>query len=241
MRLKRNWKMTLFVLIMFPVLNRLGFWQLDRATEKYHLQEISVSRQNRDAQEIESLLEMPAAELAYRKVLLRGHYINDKNILIDNQIYRSIFGYDVVTPFQLSSGGLTVLVSRGWTKGNLDRTQYPIVAPVDGDLELIARVFVPTRVPYLIGSEEQNQGWPKRLAFVNFADFQSEFKNRLFPFVLRLEEEMPGVLARHWLSVGGLKPENHEGYAFQWFALAGTLMLCYLALIFDFIGFKARK
>lgn len=227
---------------MIPVLMRLGFWQLDRAADKHHLRQLSELRQNMEVQEIESIIHLSSVDMSYRKVALRGDYINDKNILIDNQIFHSTFGYDVVTPFRLSSNGLVVFISRGWIQGSLDRTRYPVIAPIDGELELIARVFVPSKTPYLIGPAEDNKGWPKRVAFINFEELQVDFEKPLFPFVLRLEEGVEGVLSRHWLPAGGgLKPESHEGYAFQWFALAATLGVCYLAYLFNFIGFKRNK
>lgn len=237
-----NWKTSLFVVIMFPILISLGFWQIDRAAEKRHAQEIESFKRNQPPKTISTLFDAPPSELSHLKVSLHGSYINDKNILIDNQMHKGRFGYGVITPFHLSSSEHTILVGRGWVQGSLDRSILPTIEPILGEHELVTRAYVPTRTPYLIGAEEKNNLWPKRVTFIDFDKFQTEFERPLFPFVLRLETGMKGSLERHWRAISGLKPENHDGYAFQWFALAATLLISYIAIssnIFSLI--KTRR
>ena len=52
----------------------------------------------------------------------------------------------------------------------------------------------------------------------------------LRPSLILLEPEAPGGYRRDWQPrFGGFGPERHRGYAVQWFALAATLVILYLA------------
>jgi len=62
---------------------------------------------------------------------------------------------------------------------------------------------------------------------------QPLFKEELYPFTLLMDPNISYGFIRDWQPVV-MKPEKHLGYAFQWFALAGTLMII-------FIGVNVRK
>jgi cytochrome oxidase assembly protein ShyY1 len=51
----------------------------------------------------------------------------------------------------------------------------------------------------------------------------------VFPYVFRLDGDSPSGLVREWPQPGSGK-ERHLGYAFQWFSLAGVLLVIYLSL-----------
>ncbi|MDC0598885.1 hypothetical protein OAP18_03510, partial [Gammaproteobacteria bacterium] len=50
-----DWKLSLFTLALFPVLVKLGLWQLAREQEKLDLQEIYALRQGAPAQQLKEL------------------------------------------------------------------------------------------------------------------------------------------------------------------------------------------
>ena len=57
----------------------------------------------------------------------------------------------------------------------------------------------------------------------------------LLPFVVELDRSESHGFAREWRPHRGIGPERHRGYAFQWFALAATLLA-----IYTFVNLRRR-
>jgi surfeit locus 1 family protein len=51
----------------------------------------------------------------------------------------------------------------------------------------------------------------------------------LLPYVVRLEPPAPPGWVRDWPAIGSRAAKN-MGYAFQWFAMAATVVIIYLIL-----------
>ena len=235
-----NWKISTFVALMLPCLVSLGFWQLDRADEKQAVQAVFDLRQTEKPISIESLFNRQAADVNAVRVSLKGRYINSNNILIDNKIHRSKFGYEVVTPFKLSASDHVVLVNRGWIQGPIDRQLFPDITAIQNQQTLKGVIFIPSKTPFSIGTPEQSNAWPKRVPFLNHAELATYFDTPLFPYQVRLDTKQAGELQRNW-KVITVKPEKHIGYAVQWFAMAFTLALLYFALSTNLFGWFQKK
>ena len=94
---------------------RLGFWQLDRAQQKLDLQ---ARLQARAVLPPLSPTELPgdaaAAQAQYdRPVQLRGRWLSEHTLYLDNRQMNARQGFYVLTPLRLPSGD-AVLVQRGW-------------------------------------------------------------------------------------------------------------------------------
>lgn len=238
-----NWKTSIFVALMLPCLTCLGFWQLDRADEKRAIQVEFNRHQLLPATPINSLIDKKSANLNARKVSMTGHYLNSKNILIDNKIHRSKFGYEVVTPFQLTPSGHLVLINRGWIEGNADRSKLPVIEAIKNEQNIKGVIFRPSKEPFSLGIAEVGNTWPKRVPFISSEDLKNHFNQPLFPHEIRLGKNQAGGLQRNWKTIT-VKPEKHTGYAFQWFAMALTLAIFYLAYSTQLINvfkFKASQ
>lgn len=235
-----NWKISVFVALMLPCLVSLGFWQLDRADEKRAVQTVFDLRQTEKPIPIERLLNQQASDLKSVRVSLTGRYINSNNILIDNKIHHSKFGYEVVTPFKLSSNRRLVLVNRGWIQGHSDRRIFPDINGIQNEQTVEGVIFIPSKTPFSIGTPEQSTTWPKRVPFINHTELVAHFDTPLFPHQVRLDAKQAGELQRNW-KVITVKPEKHTGYAVQWFAMAFTLALLYLALSTNLLGWFQKK
>ena len=221
MRLHFNWKLSLFVVICLPVVIWAGFWQLDRADQKREMQ-----------QQLSSLKALPAINYAnlapeqhqnYRNVNVAGKLI-EKVFLLDNQIHKGKFGYELIQPLQLENKEV-VLVSRGWIKGSLDRRILPEITTPQTQLVLQGYLYQPSENIQL-DNVVAEAGWPKR---VQSADVQKLYtalgKNDTMrsKFLLRLDKTSDAALASHWQPIR-TGPQKHLGYAVQWFAMAILLV-----------------
>jgi cytochrome oxidase assembly protein ShyY1 len=223
-----NWKLTLFTVLLLPLLVRLGFWQLEREQEKVQLQNLYTERQQQLPVELPSLNEQE--DLQYRQVSVAGTYDNDHIFLLDNKIYQGQVGYEIIVPLQTDTG-LVVFINRGWLPQGQYREQLPDVPLISGPVQLAGSIYVAIGNQLVLGSEVATADWPKVIqtldtaALFMLAGYGAEM--RVFPYSVRLDESSPGVLTRYW-PVISTTPEKHRAYAVQWFAMAAVLFGLYL-------------
>lgn len=214
---------------------RLGFWQLDRAAQKLALHE-SVERR-------QALPALPAAELAgdeagaheqlSRRVQLRGRWLSERTVFLDNRPLKpgQGVGFIVVTPLQLEGRDAAVLVQRGWApRDAADRQRLPQLHDPNGPVQISGRLIAaPSRVMQL---GESGEGAIRQN--LEPAAYARETGLRLLPAtVLQLasteQEGRPAddALLRDW-PAPDLGLQKHYGYAFQWFALCALILILYV-------------
>ena len=219
--------------VLFTVfgLVQLGFWQLGRAGEKLAAQAEFEQQQLLTAQPIENIdisTDGDIEGLENLHVSLQGEFLNERTILVTAQFFETQIGYEVVTPFKLDNSDQLVLVSRGWTSGILPANTPPRTQPVDGPLTLTAQVYVPDANERIYASEIDASIWPLRIRSVEIDVLQSILDQPLFPYLVRLTEDQPGMLVRHW-PVANVDIDTHLSYALQWFTFA--VMVAVAALV----------
>ena len=224
LQIRFDWKIILSATLCFSLLMKLGFWQLSRADEKRQMQRTIDTRKLAPPQPIESLPMESKDALKYLRVSLHGAYINEKLIFIVNKFFKGRLGYEVITPFQLNSTGQIVLVSRGWIPGSVGVEQLPKVMPVRGVQQLIAEIYVPPGKSFFLVEKLDGKAWPFRLHHFNMNGFDEIFINPLFPYIVRLGDDNPGVLERYWPAII-VKPESSTSYALQWFGMALAVLV----------------
>lgn len=218
-----NWKVILMCLLTLPALLALGFWQLDRAEEKRQRQ---AALEQAQAQAPASLNAENAQALpVYRRVLVEGRYLEDRNWLLDNQQRNGQVGYDVITPFELNDGSI-LLVNRGWIAGGTSREERPDPPVPASEVTLFAQWLSPSDHPLLDG-ESKEAGWPKVILAVDPEPMAEHLGRPVLNRYARLDEGSPGALLIDWpeLEVSAAK---HMGYAFQWFAMALAVVVWFL-------------
>ncbi len=216
-----NWRASLLAVLLMPLVVSLGFWQLDRADEKRQLQALFEQRQLAGPVAIESI--DGRADLRYQPVTLRGTFINEKQLLLDNRIYQGRFGYEIITPFRLVDSETVVLVNRGWLEGDISRRSLPAIKAISGEVALGAEVYVPQGEVMLL-ADESATGWPRVMQSLDIESLQQEFGKQLFPYSVRIKQISAASYTPNWVVVN-LQPEKHTGYAVQWFAMAVTLLI----------------
>jgi len=223
-----GWRTTILTLVLLPLMVSLGFWQLDRAEEKRHIQKAVEGQQSRPPLRLEQVDAFELSQLHYRKVRISGRW-QPEVFLLDNQVQNAKVGYHVISLFKLDNGSF-VLVNRGWMPMNPDRNQLPEI-PMIADGEATGDIYVNEDLikdaPIYAES-----GWPRRVQRLHLPGLSRELGMSILPLVIRLQQDSPGALQVQWSPINML-PEKHEAYAIQWFAMSVALIVFYL-----FLGFR---
>ena len=124
--------LTIAFLIVFSILIKLGLWQLERADHKKNLNESYKLRQAEEVIDLNVHKSINSKEsILWRRVSLNGSFYKEKNLIVDNQIFKHEAGFNILTPFKIDGTGMTILINRGWHKNLINREQIPIIKNVD--------------------------------------------------------------------------------------------------------------
>ncbi len=224
-----EWRITLFTLLLLPLLISLGFWQLQRAQEKAALAVAFEQQQALPPAPLTEVWDAGAEDLAYLPVELSGRFRQNEYFLLDNRMLQRRYGNEVLAVFELEGGGLAV-VNRGWVEADPSRQTLPGVPPAPGIVRITGQVYVTPGKPYLLADESLSAGWPKQIQAVEMDKIRKLLGTSgedVFPFPVRIDANQPGGLAVDW-QVINVSPQKHHGYAVQWFAMAAALALIYM-------------
>ena len=232
LRLDLEWRTTLLTALLLPTLVALGFWQLERAGEKAAIAAANAAREGAPPADLALITDLGEDEAAFRRVRLRGHFLADAVILLDNQVRGGRYGHDVLGVFVDDASAQAVLLNRGWVPGDPARRSLPDVEVPAGNLELVASVYVPPGEPWVLAEETfADLAWPLLVQQANGATLREALTavlgEPLFPHELRLLPGQPHGFRRDWAIVN-VAPEKHRGYAVQWFTMAAALLLFFI-------------
>ena len=201
----------------------LAHWQLGRAHEKED------ARARLEALAKGPPVTLPATEvkaedLLWRRVKVSGRFEPKYAVLLDNRVYRGVAGYHVVMPLAIVGGDRYALVDRGWIAGTGDRSRLPQVRTPEGPLEITGLAVLPGR-RFLELSTNVAEGnvWQN----LTLERYRRAVPIALQPLMIQQESPLDDGLTRDW-PPPDLGVEKHYGYAFQWLALAATILAIYL-------------
>jgi cytochrome oxidase assembly protein ShyY1 len=211
---------------------QLGNWQHRRAEQKIALQ----AKLAEGAQAAPLLLSgapLAAEAVAYRRVTVSGEFVRGWPVYLDNRPYQGKAGFYLLMPFKISGSNMHVLVARGWLpRDPAVRDKLPAYATPEGTVTLqgVARlnaghVMQLGTAPALTPNAIVQNADPLQLAKDSGLTMQ--------PFVV--EQGAPaqpagddGQMVRDW-PAPSLGVEKHQGYAFQWYALAAMAVIFFVA------------
>ncbi|MEE4191120.1 MAG: SURF1 family protein [Halieaceae bacterium] len=217
-----EWRTAAFALLLVPLFCALGVWQLGRAEEKRAIAEGWEQHRLQPAVALDALPDNPDT-LRYRPVVLKGEFLTGRDFLLDNRIRQGRYGVEVITPLRGPSGEL-VLVNRGWLAGDPYRQALPEVVEAPGELELVGYVYVPPGESFTLGDIAADTGWPRLVQAIDPVAMAEMLGEPVWPYTVRLNADSPAALLADWPLVNA-RPEKHEAYAAQWFAMAAVLAL----------------
>ena len=213
---------SLLVFALLPLLIWLGIWQLQRGELKSELLDQQAARQ-----QVELL--SPAqieqrADPAFSRVQLQGRFDAAHSFLLDSRTRDGQVGVELLQPFLDEPSGLWVLVNRGWIPWP-DRRVAPQFDTPQQPLTLTAWVYAPSRPPFIF-KHRMAEGWPRLINHVELPALWKLLDRSGVAYELRLE---PGPVAyRADWPVTSMSPQQHTGYAVQWFALAAALLALFI-------------
>lgn len=224
---RATWIPSLVTVMLLPLLVGLGFWQLDRAEQKRALQAEYDRRSSAPPLALDASTN-DAQALRFRKVSARGEYEPAYQILLDNRVHNGRVGYYVITPLRLQGSDTRVLVNRGWIPLGGTRTVLPDAPSPLGMQEVVGIATVPAARFFRLGAEPPRGEWQPVWQYMDMKRYTETVRVPLLPVLVLLDPASEaGGFVRQWgrLDAG---IATHQGYAFQWFALAIALATVYL-------------
>lgn len=214
----------LFFLIFFPLMIKLGFWQLDRAEQKRLL----ISEQQHRASEEPRDFVSGKTVGRFERLIVSGRYL-DQHLLLDNRQNNGRVGYELLTLF-ITGNGESLLVNRGWVAAPRYRSEFPEVSlpsVASEDLTLEGYFYWPDKPLTVLESSLESGGqnvwrvqgldWPAIEALFS-SKFSIDKEFRL------LSEDVVGAEDVYW-DYQMMNPAKHQGYALQWFSMSLALLL----------------
>lgn len=200
----------------------LGRWQLQRAHYKENLASQMQARAALAPLPQDAVLAWVPGTLpdyAQRRTVLRGVWLPQHTLALDNRQMLDKQGFFIMTPLQLDAVGAVVLVQRGWLPRNfLERDALlPFETPT-GTVDVVGTIaLAPARLYQFDGAEKG-----KIRQNLDIASYRVETGLPLRDFMLIQQGPAAGGLLREW-PAANLGVERHYGYAFQWFSLAALI------------------
>ena len=195
----------------------LGAWQVSRGLDK------RAERQLFEDESGFSAWHDGIAVRPYQGIRVTGHFDDKQQVLLENIIVDSRYGYYVITPLLGMDEEPVLLVNRGWiekTGAALDPTRLELPATrvtVRGRVGSLPRAGMKMGDAFAPG-----QDWPKFAVYPSPAEVAAELGREVQPFVLLMDEGEEHGFYRQW-APGGFGPGRNFGYALQWFAMGAVL------------------
>jgi len=230
-----NYKLipSLVFIIFFIFFIKLGFWQLDRADQKKIINMAFVERQNQPPIQLnKESIQMPIKDIIWHKVSMSGEFLNDKNIILDNQIVQEKAGFLIYTPFKILDSNKVILINRGWYPLSNSRKDIPNIPPIKEIQTIEGEISQMPSSGISLGKviTEKLDESSFRLQKMDYEVLSSLISKDLMRYVVKLKN--PIFDKTYVLDSGMPVPDSDKnyGYAFQWFAMAFTLFIIFIRL-----------
>lgn len=222
LKLDFNWKITVCVILLLPVLIKLSLWQLSRAEEKLVLAEQWKAQQSQPPVSFDQNEDYSP----YQRVRLSGEYLQEKFWLQENQLLNGQLGYYVVMPFRLDSG-TTLVVNRGWVMGSPHREYVPKIETPEGTIEISGTLITPSDSKLIREAEVRAKTWPHKILEIDIDVMEKQAALTLEPKVLNIDVDSHSALVVHWRPIN-MSPAKHYGYSVQWALMAIVLVILFV-------------
>ena len=207
----------------------LGRWQLSRAAQKEAITQARSAQaalpelDGRTLAQTGLGVSVPEA-LLYRRLALKGEWLGEHTVYLDNRQMHGRPGFYVLTPLRLQGTDTVVMVQRGWVPRQFqDRTALPAIDTSAGEVTVHGRLLPwPSKV-YDFGEVEDG---PIRQNLI-FDDYRLQTRLPLPMLSIQQTDADDQGLQRTWPEVAS-GVEKHYGYAFQWFGLSALMALLYV-------------
>ncbi|PFG58364.1 cytochrome oxidase assembly protein ShyY1 [Vibrio sp. ES.051] len=221
------WIATCLTVVVFSLLVKLGFWQLERGEEKQALEQAILARADNAYQRLGVVLE----ENDWREGSIIGTKVKADVIpeplpviLLDNQTYQGSVGYLAFQVVSIVEEPSTyALLELGFVEGTSDRSLLPKVTKLDAPTFITGRLYRKSANP--LSSELMPEvGDAIRVQNLNIAQLNQLLNIELMPAVLQPDNLKNWPYDFPWNPLP-LNSAKHFGYSIQWFSMAGVFLL----------------
>ena len=225
-------------IVAFICFIQLGFWQLERASEKNNINNNYTLRQDDTLINLNNTKSIDNKEaLLWRRTEVNGSFLNKKNIILDNQIFNQIAGFNILTPFLIKDSNYVVLINRGWHSNLASRDLIPDIQNLEGIKALKGHIakFPSSGISLGQNNIETLNASVFRMQRLDFDELKYFLTFNLLPYMIYID---PLIDKGNYNTFKLPAPDSEKnyGYAFQWFAFAFTLLI-----IFIKIGIRRRN
>ncbi len=232
----RFWIVTVASVAALAATLALGSWQVSRAHEKLDLQAAIDERTAMPPLGEAELIGGASAQWLHRPVRLRGQWLVQHSVFLDNRQMQSKNGFYLVTPLRLKGSGKAVLVQRGWVPRNFsEREKLPLVETPTEDVEINGRLALPPSKLYEFDAPDKGVIRQN----LDLSQFRLEAGLDLLDLTVQQLGEPSQGLLRDWPVVGSGAGKNYA-YAVQWWALSALIVFLYVWFQFISPRRKAR-
>ena len=230
-----NYKLipSLVFIIFFTLFIKLGFWQLDRADQKKTINMSFVERQNQPPIQLKNeTIQMPIKDIIWHRVSMRGEFLNDKNIILDNQIVQEKAGFLIYTPFKILDSNKVILINRGWYPLSNSRKDIPHIPPIKEIQTIEGEISQMPSSGISLGKviTEKLGESSFRLQKMDYEVLSSLISKDLMRYVVKLKKPIFDKTYVLDSSMPVPDSDKNYGYSFQWFAMAFTLFIIFIRL-----------
>lgn len=219
---------SLTTVLAIGFLVKLGFWQLDRATEKQALfDDFAAAKAQANAVEFRELPQQTDTLGRYQPVQITGIF-SENYLLLDNQIYQGQAGYHVLGLLRATDRTQLVPINMGWVPVGLDRTQLPQLELPKGIVTVKGWFYRASTDGFSLAEQiVEPNGPPWRVQQLDFDKISEALELPIATSVVLLSETEEYGWPRNW-QPQVMPPEKHQAYALQWFSLAVALLIVVL-------------
>ena len=221
---------SLGVLLLAAVFVRLGFWQLDRLSQRRAQNALLERRMSAPAVSLNpaNLSGQPSA-LEFRTAVATGSYDFAHQVALGSRVYNGQLGIDLLTPLVIQGGRQAVLVDRGWIPySDLSRStwsQFDLSGAVTvRGMVLQGQAAGGAGIPATGGQARPQDLWSS----VAVQKIQAQVPEQLLPYYI---QEIPGSAQSSPPFAQApqidLSDGPHLGYAVEWFSFAAIALIGY--------------
>ena len=224
---------TILVIAAVVTMVILGFWQLDRHSQKTEINERINSRLVQPSIDLngfilENTSQIAASEYEYRAITVSGSYKQSDSILVRNRSFKGVPGFWFLTPLELENGSF-VIISRGWIPSSAEGYMDSKISAVE-----ITGFLRKTESAKGLQKADPEGKELDSLGRVDLVRYEKQLGYEIFPMYIQLTEQNPTQIDSfpRILDIPEFKERQHLNYAVQWFIFATIAALGYPLVIY---------
>ena len=192
-------------------------WQYQRGVDRHQRNNAIEETLSLPPVNLENIKE-DAAAFEWRTIETAGEFDGENQILLKNRYFEGVYGYEVLTRFQLSDGR-NLWVDRGWVKAGKDARTAPVITPIPkGEVAIKARLRLDRSLPQGAFFALPTNG----AGMISKLNAQSSLESESFYLDL-IGGSDPLLRPKVAAQVPELSDGPHLAYALQWIFFAGLI------------------